>query len=112
MDDGCIHNVDTKLSIDLHPSKLRDVLGSVREQLDGLLLSFRDDLDGVVLAYSNVKILNTTADISGFFQYFHIDVTATLHVLRICKEQHLGVPRDGSPCHALLSQPASLPAST
>ena len=81
---------NTQLSIDLHPSKLRDVLGSVRDQLNGLLLKYRADLSGVVLTYRDERILNETALVHGFFPYFHIDVSAKLQILKLHVGQSLG----------------------
>jgi hypothetical protein len=88
--DDCFVEVESKISIDLHPSRLRDIRGSLRQQLCLLLLTFRGELGGVVLAYRNERILTRSPLIHSIFPYFHVELTACLQVLRLAAGQRLG----------------------
>ena len=88
--DPCFREVNSQVSIDLHPSKLRDVAGSVRDQLCALLLTFREELCGVVLAFSGARIETRSPLVHAFFPYFHVDVSAKLQVLRLEPAQRMG----------------------
>ena len=90
--DPCFEEVETSLSIDLHPSRLRCIAESVREELDALLLAYSPELSGVVLAYRDQQILTRGPMVHSFFPYFHVDAVAKLCVFRIQQEQHLGAP--------------------
>jgi hypothetical protein len=87
--DANFEEVQTQVSIDLHPSKLRCVVDSVTEQLDSLLLTFQEELCGVVLAYRDEQIQTKSPLVHSFFPYFHIDAVATLQILRLQPGQHL-----------------------
>jgi DNA-directed RNA polymerase I subunit RPA43 len=88
--DSSFTEVDTTFSIDLHPSKLRDVNVSVQEELERLLLTYREELHGVVLSYRDERILHSTALVHTFFPYFHVEVAAKLHLFKLQEGQHLG----------------------
>lgn len=82
--------IQTKFSADLHPSTLRNVTGSFQSILDDLLLTYRQRLGGIVLGYHDERIINKTASVHAFFPYFHVDAEATLSVLRLEQDKHLG----------------------
>ncbi|CAL8468773.1 g8314 [Coccomyxa elongata] len=55
-------------------------MGGVQEQLNAWLLRWNHDLDGVMLSYSNAVLESTEARIHPYFPYFHVDVTADVHL--------------------------------
>lgn len=69
-----------RFAIDLHPSHCSDAMGGVQEQLNAWLLRWNHDLDGVMLSYSNAVLESTEARIHPYFPYFHVDVTADVHL--------------------------------
>ena len=81
----------TKFSADLHPSTLRNVTRSFQSILDDLLLTYRERLGGIVLGYHDERIVSKTAAVNAFYPYFHVDAEATLSVLRLEEDKHLGV---------------------
>jgi hypothetical protein len=107
--DACFEEVDTTLSIDLHPAKLRNIAGSVREELDRLLLTYRHELPGVVLSYQGHRIQTRRPLVHSFFPFFHVDAVAKLCVLRLEAGQHLGEPLMRAPaqgCRLLTALPS------
>lgn len=100
--------VTTTLSLDLHPSKLRNVKESVIEELGKLVLSYQADLQGIVLAYSGAKVVTRGPLVHTFFPYFHIDATAKLSVLKLLPGRCLGACRSSS---FVPSRPFSAPAA-
>ena len=88
--DACFEEVETSLSVDLHPSSLTNLGGGVQDQLDSLLLTYRHELPGIVLSYSDHRIITKQPMVHAFFPYVHVDATAKLCVLRLQAGQHLG----------------------
>lgn len=74
--ESALHCLNTKFTVDLHPSKLSSVETGVREHLHALLLRYNEHLDGVPLSISNEKILTQQAHIHPYFPLVRVDVSA------------------------------------
>jgi len=72
----------TKLQLDIHPSKINNLLSGVREQLNQSLMRYNENFEAVVLAYFNETLVGSKAPILISLPYVSVDVKASLLLFR------------------------------
>jgi hypothetical protein len=82
--------VDTEFSVDLHPSGLRDVSGSIKRLLNAQVLTYNKEYSAVVLGCRDARIISRTAPVHTFFPYINVKVAAKLLILQLTENQILG----------------------
>ncbi|CAI5963836.1 unnamed protein product [Closterium sp. NIES-65] len=79
VDRTSLREVETRLTLDIHPSRSGNVVAGVKEQLNNSLMRYSEQHGGIVLAYSNVLLFGRTAAIlTGLNPYLHVSLSARL----------------------------------
>ncbi|CAI5482292.1 unnamed protein product [Closterium sp. Yama58-4] len=79
VDRTSLREVETRLTLNIHPSRSGNVVAGVKEQLNNSLMRYSEQHGGIVLAYSNVLLFGRTASIlTGLNPYLHVSLSARL----------------------------------